>query len=156
MLTLLDCRLQNRILVIATSTVSMCQNRPISFVFLGWRFNNPGVHFNNPRWVLIRNSGNSVGQWEALLVEANPQFTPALTAVATQYPGSSPFCLSQDVRNPYGHAHFDVATSDGPWRIHTFSYIYIYTSMYICILLCIHIWHYMYNCVYRELCETFV
>lgn len=28
------------------------------------------------------------GQWEALLVEANPQFTPALNAVATQYPGS--------------------------------------------------------------------
>jgi len=27
------------------------------------------------------------GQWEALLVEANPQFTPALTAVGTQYPG---------------------------------------------------------------------
>jgi len=28
------------------------------------------------------------GQWEALLVEANPQFTPALNAVAAQYPGS--------------------------------------------------------------------
>jgi len=28
------------------------------------------------------------GQWEALLVEANPQFTPALQAVAAQYPGS--------------------------------------------------------------------
>jgi len=27
------------------------------------------------------------GQWEALLVEANPQFTPKLTAVAAQYPG---------------------------------------------------------------------
>lgn len=28
------------------------------------------------------------GQWEAMLVEANPQFTPQLTAVANQYPGS--------------------------------------------------------------------
>jgi len=28
------------------------------------------------------------GQWEALLVEANPQFTPALTAVAATYPGT--------------------------------------------------------------------
>jgi len=28
------------------------------------------------------------GQWEALLVEANPQFTPALNAVAAQHPGS--------------------------------------------------------------------
>lgn len=28
------------------------------------------------------------GQWEALLVEANPQFTPALNAVASQYPGA--------------------------------------------------------------------
>jgi len=27
------------------------------------------------------------GQWEALLVEANPQFTPALQAVAAQHPG---------------------------------------------------------------------
>merc|ERR1719149_105195 len=27
------------------------------------------------------------GQWEALLVEANPQFTPAIQAVAAQYPG---------------------------------------------------------------------
>jgi len=28
------------------------------------------------------------GQWEALLVEANPQFTPELTAVASTYPGA--------------------------------------------------------------------
>lgn len=28
------------------------------------------------------------GQWEALLVEANPQFTPQLTAAAAQYPGA--------------------------------------------------------------------
>jgi len=28
------------------------------------------------------------GQWEALLVEANPQFTPNLNAVATTYPGA--------------------------------------------------------------------
>jgi hypothetical protein len=80
MFTLLDFRPQNRGLVIVISTISMCQNRSISLFF---KFReaganliiNPGVHFNNARWVLLyMQFRKSVQRYTNVLYATIPQF----------------------------------------------------------------------------------
>lgn len=64
-----------------TRTVPKC-----IFVDLGAADGNSFQHFLNNGYGPIANCPS--GQWEAVLVEANPQFTPALSHLSTQYPGS--------------------------------------------------------------------
>mmetsp|Transcript_72373 Transcript_72373/g.132466 ORF Transcript_72373/g.132466 Transcript_72373/m.132466 type:complete len:272 (+) Transcript_72373:50-865(+) len=56
------------------------------FVDLGAADGNSFQHFLNNGYGPVANCPS--GQWEALLVEANPQFTPALNTLSTQYAGS--------------------------------------------------------------------
>lgn len=56
------------------------------FIDLGAADGNSFKSFLNNGYGPVANCPS--GQWEALLVEANPQFTPALNAIASQYPGS--------------------------------------------------------------------
>jgi len=57
------------------------------FIDLGAADGNSFHQFLNGGYGPVANCPSG-GQWEALLVEANPQFTPALTTIANQYPGS--------------------------------------------------------------------
>lgn len=56
------------------------------FVDLGAADGNSFNHFMNNGYGPVANCPSG-GQWEAYLVEANPQFTPALNALGQQYPG---------------------------------------------------------------------
>jgi len=55
------------------------------FIDLGAANGNSFQHFLQSGYGPISNCAG--GKWEALLVEANPEFTPALQAIATQYQG---------------------------------------------------------------------
>jgi FkbM family methyltransferase len=56
------------------------------FIDLGAADGNSFKQFLNNGYGPVANCPS--GQWEALLIEANPQFTPALTTLANAYPGS--------------------------------------------------------------------
>mmetsp|Transcript_31452 Transcript_31452/g.50447 ORF Transcript_31452/g.50447 Transcript_31452/m.50447 type:complete len:256 (-) Transcript_31452:123-890(-) len=69
-------------------TWSYCQRTTPKCIFidLGAADGNSFKQFLNNEYGPVANCPS--GQWEALLVEANPQFTPALTSVSNQYLGS--------------------------------------------------------------------
>jgi len=75
-----QCQAANPAWVATTRTVPKC-----IFIDLGAADGNSFNEFLNNAYGPVANCPS--GQWEALLVEANPQFTPALTAVAAQHPG---------------------------------------------------------------------
>lgn len=75
-----QCEANNPAWLPTTRTIPKCV-----FVDLGAADGNSLQHFLNNGYGPVANCPS--GQWEAFLVEANPQFTPALTAVAGQHPG---------------------------------------------------------------------
>jgi FkbM family methyltransferase len=77
-----QCEANNPAWVACTRTQPKCV-----FIDLGAADGNSFKHFLNNGYGPIANCPSG-GQWEAYLVEANPQFTPALNALAAAYPGS--------------------------------------------------------------------
>jgi len=75
-----QCEANNPAWLPTTRTIPKCV-----FVDLGAADGNSLQNFLNNGYGPVANCPS--GQWEAFLVEANPQFTPALTAVAGQHPG---------------------------------------------------------------------